>query len=116
MVVKGPENKKLVELIDKLSKDKSKFWKSISKLLSKPRRKRVAVNIDKINKYAKDGNFIVVPGKVLGDGTLEKSVVIAAFSFSKGAKEKIEKAGGKGMSIEEGHKELKDFKDTIILV
>lgn len=35
------------------------------------------------------------PVKVLGDGELKKSLVIKAHSFSKAAKEKIEKAKGK---------------------
>ena len=116
MVVKGPENEELAKMIEALRRDKAPFWKSVARILAKPRRKRVAVNVSKIDKYAGDGDVVVVPGKVLGDGDINKPVVIAAFSFSKNAEEKIKKAGGKVMSLEEGHKELKDFKDVVLLV
>jgi large subunit ribosomal protein L18e len=42
---------------------------------------------------------VVVPGKVLGAGSLEHSVSVAAFSFSDQAKVKISKAKGKCLSI-----------------
>ncbi len=35
------------------------------------------------------------PVKILGDGNLEKALVVHAHAFSKSAQEKIEKAGGK---------------------
>ncbi len=39
------------------------------------------------------------PIKVLGDGDLAKAVAVTAHAFSKTAKEKIEKAGGKAIQI-----------------
>ncbi len=47
------------------------------------------------------GETVVVPGKVLGDGSLDHKLEIAAFKFTQSAKEKIKKAGGKFMSISE---------------
>ncbi|HDD72605.1 MAG TPA: 50S ribosomal protein L18e, partial [Candidatus Aenigmarchaeota archaeon] len=44
---------------------------------------------------------IVVPGVVLGSGEITKPVSVAALRFSKSAEEKIKKAGGKCMSLEE---------------
>ena len=116
MVKKGPENKRLADLIGALERDKAPFWKSVARLLGKPKRRRVAVNVGKIDKYSSDGDMVVVPGKVLGDGEISKPVVVVAFSFSKSAEEKIKRAGGKLMSLEQGHKELKDFKDVLLLV
>ena len=43
---------------------------------------------------------IYKPYKILGDGEIIKSLVIRASSFSKNAKEKILKAGGKAEKIE----------------
>ena len=44
--------------------------------------------------HASDGDVIVVPGKVLGTGDLNRKVTVAAFSFSKSAVEKIRNAKG----------------------
>ncbi|HDD46554.1 MAG TPA: 50S ribosomal protein L18e [Candidatus Aenigmarchaeota archaeon] len=77
------------------------FWKALAKALNKPRRKHIEVNIYKIEKYAKEGDNVVVPGVVLGEGELTKPVNIIALRFSKGAEEKIKKAGGKCIPINE---------------
>ena len=63
--------------------------------MEKPTRKRRIVNLSKINRYTKENDIIVVPGKVLGSGNLEHKVTIAAYKFSNSAKEKIKKAGAK---------------------
>ncbi|MCD6414850.1 MAG: 50S ribosomal protein L18e [Candidatus Diapherotrites archaeon] len=65
---------------------------------------KVEVNIWEINKHTKKGEVIVVPGKVLGDGVLEHPIKIAAKAFSESAKEKIVKAGGKIITLEEAKK------------
>jgi len=100
----GPTNPELNSLIEEL-KMKSldngvKLWKRLAKDLQKPSRQRRIINIYKINKYAKEGETIVVPGKVLNMGELDKKVDVAAFSFSDKAKEKINKVA-KTLSIQE---------------
>ena len=101
----GPTNPLLRALIEKLKevsrKNKAPIWKDVAMKLSKPTRQRVEVNLKRINRYAKDGETIVVPGVVLSDGILEKKVVIAAWKFSSKARKKIEEAGGKAITIEE---------------
>ena len=117
MVVKGPENKELRILIDRLSRAKRPFWRYVAELLAKPKRRRIAVNISKIARYAKEGSTVVVPGKVLGDGNLDFSVVVVAYAFSKSAKEKIEKAGGKVLRLKDFFEERvnKPLSDVILL-
>ena len=66
--------------------------------------RKVEVNIWKINKYTKKGEVVIVPGKVLGDGTLDHPVKVAAKAFSESAKKKILEAGGKIISFEEAKK------------
>jgi large subunit ribosomal protein L18e len=95
------ENTVLVAAIRKLNGNENAIWRRIAYELSKPRRKRVEVNISKIARFVKDGDTIVVPGKVLGSGMLDKKVTIAAFSFSQSAKMLIGKAGGKAATIDE---------------
>jgi len=98
-------NPRLINLIETLKiesyKNDAKIWKDIAKRLSKPARKRAEVNISKINRYTKEDDIVIVPGKVLGSGKLNHKVVVAAFSFSETAKRAIEESGGKYLTIEE---------------
>ncbi len=79
----------------------AKIWRVVSEKLLAPTRKRIEVNISRINRYTKDGDYVVIPGKVLGSGILDHKVYVAAWKFSERAKEKIEKAGGKCLRIDE---------------
>ncbi len=101
----GPTNERLRMLIRFLRKAANEYnariWKYVAELLERPRRKRIAVNIGKINRLAAEGDQIVVPGKVLGGGIITKRVVIAAYAFSRSAYEKIVRAGGEPISIPE---------------
>jgi large subunit ribosomal protein L18e len=100
----GPQNLELKNLISELkiigNKNKINLWKRIAKELEKPTRIRREVNIYKINKYTKDGEIALVPGKVLSLGELNKKITVAAYQFSENAKEKINHIG-KAISIKE---------------
>ncbi|MEM4295714.1 MAG: 50S ribosomal protein L18e [Candidatus Anstonellales archaeon] len=110
------ENAELLDTINTLKKDKRPFWRAVLKLIEKPRRKRVVVNLEKIEKFVEEGKTVIVPGKVLGNGTLTKKIVVAAFSYSKKAKQGIENIGGKAISIKQAHNEIKNFQDVMIIV
>ncbi|RLE42183.1 50S ribosomal protein L18e, partial [Candidatus Woesearchaeota archaeon] len=69
------------------------LWRAIAKELSRPRRNLRAVNLSKISKYTKPGEWVIVPGKVLANGELSHKVNIVALSFSKTALEKIGQSG-----------------------
>ncbi|MEM5834639.1 MAG: 50S ribosomal protein L18e [Candidatus Aenigmatarchaeota archaeon] len=101
----GPTNpylKKLIEELKKKSKElKAPIWLSVAEKLEKPRRKKVEVNVIDIERHAKENESVIVPGVVLGYGELTKPIKVAAWRFSLKAREKIEKAGGKCISIEE---------------
>lgn len=77
------------------------IWRDIARRLEKPRRNWAEVNISRLERYANDGDTIVVPGKVLGAGSLSKKLTVAAFKFSDSAREMIERAGGRNLTIEE---------------
>jgi len=104
----GPTNEHLRNLIQDLKalslKQDVNIWRRIASDLDKSTRRRREVNVFKINMFAKDNETIVVPGKVLADGNLDKKVKVAAFRFSEQAKEKINKTG-KAISIQELMKE-----------
>lgn len=65
---------------------KNPKWLEIAHILSGPRKKRVNKNIGEINK---EGEDIVIPGKVLSQGEIDKKIKVVALSFSEKAKEKL---------------------------
>ena len=93
----GPTNKHLLELIKNLKmlsiEKKVNIWKAIATELEKPTRIRREVNLDRISRVCKDNETIIVPGKVLGSGNLNKKLTIAAYAFSKQAIAKINESG-----------------------
>ena len=99
---KDPARLELIRELKAVSKLKdSGLWSEVAKQLSRVRKNRRQVNVYKIDKYTADGEVIVVPGKVLGEGHLTHPVDVAAFRFTEGALKKIKGAGGKAMSIME---------------
>ena len=62
-----------------------------------PKRKKRTVNVSDIARF----DEVAVPCKVCGMGELGKPVVVYAKAFSRTAREKIEKAGGKALPLEE---------------
>ena len=75
------------------------LWKAVALELERSTRQRRGVNISRIERFVKDGDTVLVPGKVLGSGTLTKKLTVAAFSFSSGAREQVEKLKGSCVSI-----------------
>jgi len=99
----GPQNEKLKELITSLKEknysEEVPLFKRIAKDLEKPSRQRRVVNISRLNRHTKEGEVIVVPGKVLADGDLEHSITIFAWKFSEEALRKISESNSKAFSI-----------------
>ncbi|MFC1753504.1 50S ribosomal protein L18e [Thermoproteota archaeon] len=89
----GPTNVQLQGLIVELKKksiqEGAPLWKRIASDLEKATRNRRIVNLSRINRFTKDSEVIIVPGKVLGSGALDHKLTIAAFDFSQGAVEKL---------------------------
>ncbi|MCY3412978.1 MAG: 50S ribosomal protein L18e [Candidatus Heimdallarchaeota archaeon] len=118
---KGPTNPEVASLIYELRKasntHEAPIWRAISKKLGKPRRLRPEVNISKINRYTEGTEFktVLIPGKVLGAGEITHPVTVAAISVSQSAKEKIEKAKGKVITISDLVKENPKGKGVRIL-
>ena len=111
----GPTNIQVQKLVEQLHTSTSLFWKRVGYDLQKPTRQRRVVNVYKIEKNTKDGDTIIVPGKVLSVGNLTKKVNVAAMQFSSDARAKIEQASGKVLSIEELLKQNPEGKGVKIL-
>lgn len=114
----GPTNQILKNLIVDLRKKSTEegvgIWKRIAKDLERPTRQRRVVNLYKINKYTKDGDFVIVPGKILATGELDHNVIICGFNLSDSAKDKI-KSKGSFMTIPELMKKNPKGKDIKII-
>jgi len=91
-------NPKLVATIQLAKKNN---FLDLAKNLSKPTRQQSKISLDNLNKIKEDK--VLVIGKVLGQGKIEKKISIAALGFSKQAKEKLKKSGS----------EIKTFKQMI---
>jgi large subunit ribosomal protein L18e len=89
------------ELVTSMDKQKAPVWKDLAGKLSKPRKSRAAVNVDKLGRLSGKGDIIAVPGKVLGDGFIDHAITVGALGFSESARSKIEKAGGEAISLAE---------------
>nr|1FFK_L Chain L, RIBOSOMAL PROTEIN L18E [Haloarcula marismortui]1JJ2_N Chain N, Ribosomal Protein L18e [Haloarcula marismortui]1K73_P Chain P, RIBOSOMAL PROTEIN L18E [Haloarcula marismortui]1K8A_P Chain P, RIBOSOMAL PROTEIN L18E [Haloarcula marismortui]1K9M_P Chain P, RIBOSOMAL PROTEIN L18E [Haloarcula marismortui]1KC8_P Chain P, RIBOSOMAL PROTEIN L18E [Haloarcula marismortui]1KD1_P Chain P, RIBOSOMAL PROTEIN L18E [Haloarcula marismortui]1KQS_N Chain N, RIBOSOMAL PROTEIN L18E [Haloarcula marismor len=75
-------------------------WGDVAERLEKPRRTHAEVNLGRIERYAQEDETVVVPGKVLGSGVLQKDVTVAAVDFSGTAETKIDQVG-EAVSLEQ---------------
>ena len=107
---------KLIQFLKKASKEtNSAIWLNIADQLSKSKRSRRIVNLNRIDRFTKEGDTLVVPGKVLGTGALSHQVNVAALSFSKEAAAKIQEIGGKCLTIRDLYKLKKDGSNVKIM-
>jgi large subunit ribosomal protein L18e len=97
------DNNELQGLIGELKKQsavqKVKLWNRLASDLAGPTRQRRVVNLYKIDKFAKEDETIIVPGKVLGTGEITRKISIAAFTFSGSALDKLKQNKCKVMTI-----------------
>ena len=106
-------NPQLVETI--IACKKNKEWIKIAGILSGSRKKRINPNLEEINRKIKDEKIVVVPGKILSQGELDKKIKIVALDFSEKAKEKIDKSGSEALTILEEIKKNPEAKGVKIL-
>jgi len=115
-ISKQTERKTNTELVKTiLAAKKHKEWFKIAEILSSPRRRKVNLNLDYINKNAKESETIVVPGKVLSQGEITKKIKIVALNFSEKAKDKLLKAKCEVSSISDEIKNNPEAKGIKIL-
>ena len=95
-------NPQLVATIDNLKaktrEPDAAIWRDIALRLEKPKKNWAEANLSKLERYAKDGETIIVPGKVLAAGEISKKITVAAYSFSEAAAKAIVAAGGKTLA------------------
>ncbi len=115
----GTTNESLKGLVLNLKKNShsqsADIWKRVASDLEKPSRQRRIVNLSRLNRFTKENETIVVPGKVLGAGSISHNIVIAALAFSENARQQIKKANGKCITIPELLKQNPKGKDVRII-
>lgn len=101
--MRKPANPELIKVTRLLRSKAQEFdapiWRALAKKLEKSKHQRYVVNLSRINRYISDCETVTVPGKVLGAGTLDRKISVAALSFSKTAQEKIAAAGGECLTF-----------------
>lgn len=108
------EKKGIIDLLYETGKQKKKeIYFRIAELIGVPRRKETKVNLSKLNELpiVKDGAIIIIPGKLLGSGTLDKKIIIYANSVSESANKKYKDI----KSIKEFCRDVIDYKKAIII-
>ncbi|MFH0890024.1 MAG: 50S ribosomal protein L18e [Candidatus Aenigmatarchaeota archaeon] len=107
-------NENIAHLIKDLKKLDASAWKRVASELNGSTRRMPEVNLSSIAQHP--AGTVLVPGSVLGYGEITKAVTVAAFRFSKSAKEKITKAGGRTITINELAKENPKCSNVKIMV
>src|SRR6056297_17707 len=97
----GPSDRIKRKLARKLWTTKKRIWRDVSDYLMAPKKNRVNIKLYRLNKNTKDGETVVIPGKVLANGDLDHKLTIACYNLSKSAYEKIKSSGSERITIEE---------------
>lgn len=103
----------LVETI--ISAKKCRAWSRVAEVLSGPRKNRAELNLGDIDEKTKQGEIVLVIGKVLSQGEITKKIKVVATSFSEKAKEKLLKAGCEISNIPDEIKKNPEAKGVKIL-
>lgn len=97
----NPELINAVNFLKKQSRENNVgIWRDVAERLSKPRGHNLVVNVSRLNRYTHRSETVIVPGKVLGTGQISHAITVGAFVFSARAREKIEAAKGKCLSLD----------------
>lgn len=112
-------NSYLVNLIHQMKRKSReydvKIWRKAADKLAKPKRNRINVNISKLDRNTQENEEILVPGKVLGSGSIKHSLKVAALDFSDQARQKIVNVKGKCFTIEQFMKTNPEGKKVRII-
>lgn len=117
-MVKKNETKELVASLEKTSrKTKKAFWKNIAKILEKPTRNKVVVNVEKLEKLGEKfkGKTLVVPGKILSKGIINSKINVIAVEASDAAAKKIKDTKGELTLLKDFVSEKAKVSDLVIV-
>jgi len=96
-------------------KNKAPIWRALEQELSGSRSNRREINVRRLAEVTKAGEVVVVPGKILGTGSLGHKLTVCAFSVSESAARKVIESGGKVVTFEDLIKKHPDGKGVRII-
>ncbi|MFA5258975.1 MAG: uL15 family ribosomal protein [Candidatus Pacearchaeota archaeon] len=108
--VKSKTNLYLVRTINLAKKNN---LLDLARKLSGPSRKQKNINMNQLNEL--EDKQVLIVGRVLGQGIINKKISIAALGFSQQAKEKLKKAGCEFKSINQEIEDNPTLKGVKIL-
>ncbi len=116
LIEKQLQRKTDKEIVDTIiAAKKSKAWLEVAGILAGPRRNRANLNLEEINKEMKEKEILVIPGKILSQGEINKKGKLVSLTCSKKAREKLLKAGIEYSNIFEEIKKNPEGKNMRIL-
>ena len=101
------KKKRNPEIVETILLAKKYGLLDLGKMLSAPASQYTKINLDGLSEVK--GDKIMVVGKVLGQGEVDRKIRVSALGFSEQAREKLKKAGCEVKSIKdeiEGNKKL----------
>ncbi len=107
--------KAVTDLKEASRKNEAPVWRSIAMRLEGPSRNWPSVNISKLEYNINKNSKVVVPGKLLGAGTITKKMTVSAYSFTQSAIDKVEAAGGKCLSYNDFIKSNPKGTDVVVI-
>jgi large subunit ribosomal protein L18e len=96
-------------------RNKAPIWRALQRELAGPRANRREINVKRLSEITKADEVVVIPGKVLGTGSLGHKLTVCAFSISETAAKKIMGSGGEVVTFDSLINEHPDGKGVRII-
>lgn len=80
-------------------KNNAPIWERLADQALKPTRAKRTMNLGQLDKFVADNDVVIVPGKILGTGSLSHKITVCSFSMSTAGAKKITASGGKILDI-----------------
>ena len=96
-------------------KNKAPIWLALQEELRGPRANRREINVRRLAAITNADEVIIVPGKVLGTGSLGHKLTVCALSISQNAARKIIESGGKVVTFDDLISQHPDGKGVRII-
>jgi large subunit ribosomal protein L18e len=80
-------------------KNNAPIWGRLADLALKSTRARRVINLGQLDKFIADNDVVIVPGKVLGTGSLSHKITLCSFSISTTGAKKVIQSGGKMLDV-----------------
>lgn len=81
--------------------NKAPIWRALKEELAGSRANRREINVRRLAEITKADEVVVVPGKVLGTGSLGHKLTVCAFSISETAAKKVIESGGRVVTFDD---------------